>query len=687
MLEGISTSVDKLENQRTLVAVKSSVTTTASILTGLIKDNANWDEPVIHTYNLLDENWVREMWGKSSADTNYDFIFVLDSNGKNLSSYVRGKKREFLSEQFFGPSLGLILAALPSDKKHFAAVSSLLDVQGQLAVIAAAPILPQDSSLVIAAEKPNILVFGRYLTPAIMKDLGKQFSVDDLSIAHIKKIEANTNILADHWGNAVAVATWRARHPGDEARNKYSSSAFALILCLCCAMVPVTIAHYRAITNLKRKERAAYHEARHDKLSGLPNRTFLNEKLSEVGPTTNVSLIYLDLDGFKHVNDSYGHEVGDKLIYLVSTNLTEAIQDRGFLTRLGGDEFAILISGIDASKKAEVLATEILQNLTVAFNIDGRHATVGVSIGIANDVIGNTTNSELMRRADIAMYAAKTGGRNQICWFDDGLDFRRHEDDLIADEMFELVEKGDFDVAFQPIIDAKTRQIVAVEALARWPQSSKRQLTPDRFIKVAEENGIIDQLGMLILKKALDAAMQWQGLKLSVNVSPLQLNNKNLTPEIIALAGTCKFEMQNLILEITESSLIKNPARAHSFVSELRAHGAKIALDDFGAGYASVGYLREFQFDKIKLDKTLTQSILTNIATQKIVQGTVLIAKGLSAHVVAEGVETEEEAQIMHITGCDYFQGYYFHKPKTSVEITELLQAQNAGETAMQIAS
>jgi diguanylate cyclase (GGDEF)-like protein len=686
MLQGISTSVDKLEDQRTLVAVKSSVTTTSSILTGLIKDNANWDEPVIHTYNSLDENWVYEMWGKSSADTNYDFVFVLDANGKNLSSYVRGKKREFLSEQFFGAPLKLILEALPSDKKHFSTVSSLLDVQGQLAVIAAAPILPQDSTLAIAAEKPNILIFGRYLTPAILKNLSNQFSVDDLSIAHIKTADSNTNFLTDHWGNAVATATWSARHPGDEARNKYSSSAFALILCLCCAMVPVTVAHYKAITNLKRKERAAFHEARHDKLSGLPNRTFLNEKLDEVCPTQNVSLIYLDLDGFKHVNDSYGHEVGDKLICLVSTSLSDTIQDRGFLTRLGGDEFAILISGIDASKKAGVLATEILQSLTVAFNIEGRHATVGVSIGIANDVMGNTTKSEMMRRADIAMYAAKTGGRNQICWFDADLDFSRHEDDLIAEEMLELVEKGDFDIAYQPIIDAKTRKIAGVEALARWPQSSNRKLTPDRFIKVAEENGIIDQLGMLILKKALYAAKHWKGLSLSVNVSPLQLNNIYLTAEIIALAKAAEFEMQNLILEITESSLIKNPTRAQSFVRELKAQGARIALDDFGTGYASVGYLREFQFDKIKLDKTLTQNILSDISTQKIVQGTVLIAKGLSAYVVAEGVETEEEAQIMHITGCDYFQGYYFHKPKQSAEITTLLETQNAVATALQLA-
>lgn len=687
MLEGISASVDKLENQRTLVAVKSSVTTTSAILTGLIKDNANWDEPVVHTYNSLNENWVSEMWGKSSAHTNYDFVFILDSSGKNLTSYIRGKKRQILSEQFFGEPLKLILAALPRDKKHFATVSSLLDVQGQLAVIAAAPILPQDPTLVITAEKPNILVFGRYLSPQTLADLSKQFSVDDLNISPIKKIDSTTNFLTDHWGNPVATATWRARHPGDEARNKYSSSAFALILCLCCAMVPVTVAHYRAITNLMCRERAAFHEARHDKLTGLPNRTFLNEKLGEVGPTTNVSLIYLDLDGFKHVNDSYGHDVGDKLICLVSTGLINTIQNCGFLARLGGDEFAILISGIDSSKKAEGFGKIILQQLTATLDIEGRHATVGASIGIANEVMGNTTKFEMMRRADIAMYAAKVGGRNQICWYDESLDFRRHEDDLIAEEMLKLLESGNFDVAFQPIIDAKTRQIIAVEALARWPQSSNRRLPPDRFIKVAEENGIIDQLGMLILKKALDSAQQWKGLKLAVNVSPLQLNNINLTTEIIKLANAANFEMQNLVLEITESSLIKNPKRAHSFIAELRVHGAKIALDDFGTGYASVGYLREFQFDKIKLDKTLTQSILSNIATQKIVQGTVLIAKGLSAHVVAEGVETEEEAQIMHITGCDFLQGYYFHKPKTSAEISEILKAQNAVTGSIELAS
>ncbi len=482
MLEGISSSVDKLESQRTLVAVNSAVTTSTSILTGLVKDNANWDEPAIHTYNTLDENWVYEMWGKSTTDTNYDFAFVMDSSGKNLSSYVRGKKSEVLSEQFFGASLKHILSSLPSDKKHFDTVASLVDIQGQLAVIAAAPILPQDSTLIVAAEKPNILVFGRFLTPAMLENLGKQFSIDDLNI---KKIKGDTNILTDHWGNAVAAATWSARHPGDEARIKYSSSAFALILLLCGAMAPVTFAHYRAITKLKRKERAAFYQARHDTLSGLPNRTFLNEKLIEAGISDDLCLIYLDLDGFKHVNDSFGHEVGDKLINIVAQNLALTVKDRGFLARLGGDEFAVLIKEADASKTAEILAEEILQQFVAAFDIEGRHVVVGASIGIANGMMSNFTNSEMMRRADIAMYAAKTGGRNRICWFDDNLDSRRLEDDLIAEEMLELVERGDFDVAFQPILEAKTRQIVAVEALARWPQSSKRRLVPRSFHKVS----------------------------------------------------------------------------------------------------------------------------------------------------------------------------------------------------------
>jgi diguanylate cyclase (GGDEF)-like protein len=652
----------------------------------LVKDNANWDDPAVRTYGELDKDWVRDMWGKSSADTNYNFVFVLDSSGNGLSSYRFGKEIKPVASSFFGSTLPLILQTLPSDMIHFGTVSSLANVNGELAVLAAAPILPQDKTIAMTATKPNILVFGRYLSAAVTQDLEKQFSLEGLSFKPLTQPQDGENILADHWGNAVATATWTDRHPGDEARNKYSSTAFALILCLCCAMVPVTIAHFKAITSLSKKEQAAFHEARHDKLSGLPNRTYFSEAIDKIKSTESVSLIYLDLDGFKHINDTYGHETGDKLICHVSEYLRNLVGDKGFLTRLGGDEFSILLVGSNAAKTSEAIATAILERMTIAFDIEGRQTSVGASIGIANAVRGEVDKSEIMRRADIAMYAAKEAGRKRICWFDSSLDLHRQEDESIAIEMRQLVERKDFDVAFQPILDAKTRTIVTVEALARWPQSSNRKLSPDRFIKVAEENGIIDSLGMLILEKALASAGQWKGIRLSINVSPVQLTNKDLTSEIIGRVKSANFNIENLILEITESSLIKNPDRARTFMMTLRSHGAKIALDDFGIGYASVGYLRDFQFDKIKLDKSLTQNILSDISTQRIVQGTVLIAKGLSAHVVAEGVETDEEARIMYLTGCNYLQGFYFFKPKTAAEITDLLHAQSIANPEKKIA-
>jgi diguanylate cyclase (GGDEF)-like protein len=427
---------------------------------------------------------------------------------------------------------------------------------------------------------------------------------------------------------------------------------------------------------MENNERKARLASRHDALSGLPNRAFLLDelgtRLAQAEPS-ELALIFIDLDGFKAVNDAYDHETGDKLIRAVAAGLESVVAGDGIIARLGGDEFAVLVTGESAVNRSERIAARVLAFVKEPFDIDGRIASIGASIGIAELGSEPLDPSELMRRADIAMYDAKDNGRNRWRRFDETLDLKRIEDLTVANELRAFIARGEFDVAYQPMVDSRDRAIVGVEALARWPKSSTRDLTPDRFIPVAEEHGLIDSLSALILGIACRDMVQWRDLKLAVNVSPVQIANPQLVPDITRIASEAGLPLQRLEVEFTESVLIRNPARAKQVIRELQGLGVTVALDDFGTGYASVGYLREYGFNKIKLDRSLTHSISTDIAAQQVVQGTILIARGLSANIIAEGVETEEEAQLMRLSGCNQLQGFYFGRPQAATALVSLL--------------
>jgi diguanylate cyclase (GGDEF)-like protein len=386
--------------------------------------------------------------------------------------------------------------------------------------------------------------------------------------------------------------------------------------------------------------------------------------------------MYIDLDGFKNVNDTYGHETGDKLICAIAAGFLGIAGEQGTLARLGGDEFAVLIAGGNSAKTAMAVAGEMLVFVNRPFNIDGRIALVGASIGIVlADGAEELEASEIMRRADVAMYTSKDQGRNRCCLFDKELDTQRINDIIIANELREHVRQGKIEVAYQPIVDSRTRTVIGVEALARWPKADSRQLPPEKFIPIAEEQGVINALGESVLAIACRDAAQWQDIRVSINVSPVQLNNPDFVRDVQRIAAQCGLPLKRLELELTESFLIHNPGRAKAVIDELRTCGISVSLDDFGTGFSSVGYLRQFAFDKVKLDRSLTNSIARDAATQRVVQGTVLIATGLSLEITAEGIESEEEAQLLRLSGCNLLQGYYFGRPQSSLRIASLLAA------------
>lgn len=462
----------------------------------------------------------------------------------------------------------------------------------------------------------------------------------------------------------------------DAGQTFYAVSVLVILLGLIILMIPLATAHLRATRRLAHNQREAEHAARHDALSELPNRLMFGDELVQLfaqNPRPPIALLYVDLDGFKNVNDNYDHETGDSLIRAVARGFAMLAGDAAMVARLGGDEFAFMVSGEGARQKAEALAVHILAFIKEPFDVNGKIAGIGASVGLAEADDTITEAQELMRRADAAMYDAKAHGRNQKRWFDASLDRARLEELEIAREMRSLIAHGDFEVNYQPIVDSASRRILAVEALARWPKSSARKLSPDRFIPIAEEHGLIDDLGNLILSKACRDLAQWQDIRLSVNVSPVQLNNRAYTRIVEKIVDQCGFALNRLEVEFTETVLIRNTERAREVIADLHQRGVTVALDDFGTGFASVGYLRTFHFDKIKLDRSLTKSIMTNVAAQKVVQGTVLIADGLSAEIIAEGIESEEEAQLLRLSGCHQLQGYYFGRPKPAAELHTFL--------------
>ncbi len=676
MLDAVSTSVDRQEEIRTRQAVQSALGSMLERMEGLATDNARWDDAVDQVYGEANLQWIYDTWGYSTADPNYDTSFVVEADGSPIAGHNIGGEFATDPRDHYGPALLEALRSMPSDLRTFEVITTFARTPQGLSAMAVAPVLPTSEDMVVPSEKPRYLVLSILVTQERLAKMGKDYIVDDMQLVPLVEPVENArdhpNVVKDAWNRPLAVASWKARHPGDAAKQTYLFTALSTVLALIGVMIPISVVHAQTMARLEANQEKAREAARHDSLSSLPNRLYFQENLASemaVAKPNELALAFIDLDGFKAVNDAYDHETGDKLIKSVAAGLSILVGDKGFVARLGGDEFAVLMTGPDAGIKVEAFAGVLLAFVQEPFDLSGRIAHIGASIGIAERGSSDLEPAELMRRADIAMYGAKEAGRNRWRRFDDTLDAKRNLDKQIAEELRALIQKGRFDVAYQPIVDARSREIVGVEALARWPEGSPRKYEPDRFIAVAEEYGLIDPLCLVILKTAFREMRYRPDLRLAVNISPLQLNNPNLITDVKRIAEEQGFPLNRLEMEFTETVLIRNPKRAQAVIQDLRKAGVTVALDDFGMGYASVGYLRDYAFDKIKLDRSLTHGVLTNIEKLQIVQGTILIAKGLSAEIVAEGVETEQEAQLMQISGCHRLQGYLFGRPQPLAEL------------------
>lgn len=428
----------------------------------------------------------------------------------------------------------------------------------------------------------------------------------------------------------------------------------------------------------------ANHLAMHDSLTGLPNRVLINEQLQHslmrMSPDKMIAVHLLDLDEFKYVNDTMGHGSGDKLLQVVAERLRPLVRDTDTIARMGGDEFAILQASVTSPEDAEALARRINDALSLPIDIDGNFVSIGTSIGIAIGPQDGATAELLMRNADLALYQAKDDGRGAYRRYKADMNEQKQARRIIEYELRNALEKDQFELHFQPLVNLSTNEICGFEALARWRHPEKGLITPDAFIPIAEECGLITQIGAWTLRQACMVAAPWpSNLKVAVNVSPVQLRDANLMQHVVRAIAASGITPGRLELELTETACLNDDASMLNILHQIRNMGVRIATDDFGIGYSSLSLLQKFPFDKIKIDRTFVQEMSKSASSLSIVRAVVALAKGLGIPSTAEGVENPEQLASVIAEGCTEMQGYLLSRPIPAKDVLKFLSSRQQG--------
>lgn len=414
-----------------------------------------------------------------------------------------------------------------------------------------------------------------------------------------------------------------------------------------------------------------------DSLSNLPNRRALHRDIQHLAPRGHeLAVALIDLDGFKMINDHHGHFVGDNVIRTTAAILCETAGKEARCYRLGGDEFALMMSGPLAGTILEGVCRALLERLAKPIDIGERKIVIGASIGLSRSAAGEgIASDEMLRRADVAMYASKRGGKMRCTWFRSELDRNLEEARLMDSELRMALAREEFRLLYQPLVDASSGRVIAVESLIRWQRPDKKPVGPDVFIPIAEETGFINTIGLWVLRRACFDAMPWDGIKLSVNISAAQLRNPEFPVELGNILEETGFPPERLELEITETCLVLDPVIAERSLQLIRNFGVNVALDDFGTGYASIGFLRQFRFEKLKLDRSLIVDAEADEGSRAMMLSSISVARAMNMYVTAEGVETQAQADLARASGCDQIQGWLYYKPMPPEQIRQHLQA------------
>ncbi|MFY7836376.1 MAG: bifunctional diguanylate cyclase/phosphodiesterase [Novosphingobium sp.] len=573
--------------------------------------------------------------------------------------------------------------------------SALISFNSQPTIIAVAPVLP-DVTPSLLKGAPDYVVVVRMLDQHILADLQSSLLLDDVRFNHFPNTVSARNDLAltDMRGGTVGWLSWRSKPPGP-AILRQTAPLLAIYILFFVGVVAggaIIVRRMRRTTSeLMASEAQAQHNAMHDAMSGLPNRTHFMQRLRQELATCvghrelgDVFVAYVDIDRFKVVNDTLGHHVGDELVRQVALRLRRSLPAGDFLSRFGGDEFVLMRRSTGGRVSADMLGRQIMAIARDPFVISGHSLEVSLSCGISWGPEQSEDPGELLRRADIALYRAKQRGRARYRRFTRDMDASvklRREMEM---ELRRAIARDELTLAYQPIVNAADGAIEGFEALLRWPHPERGAIRPGLFVPVAEQAGLMMPLGEWVLRRVFTECQNWPGCDISVNLSPLQIMASNFLQTIDDLLRETGADPRHYVLEVTEGVMLDRSEHVVEVLKGLKYRGFRIALDDFGIGYSSLSYLRSFQFDRIKIDRSFVQNIEADLDAHSILRAIVSLGHTLRMKVVAEGVETPMQRALVQAAGCQMIQGHLFWQAMPASEARGLLKPEtNAQQVSL----
>ena len=660
--------VNRVEADNVQKAVATLVQNQIDQVALMADDNGLWDDAVEAVYAGTDPSFAWDAWGTTTAENKYySFAGVVDPDARTRFVYRRGKLVTMDVAAELGASYGVLAQRVAAEKQG---VAGLVTINGQVAIAGMANISPISRRLnrLVPAAGASKIVFVRPLTPDMVATLGKGITLDDLRFA-APGLTPGTQAIRDVTGKAIGHLVWTPNRPGDAALSRPLPVILIGFFVHIVMVVLLVVRGFTALSDLGR-------QALVDSLSTLPNRRALKRSLeAHMEKGERVALAMMDLDGFKAVNDNFGHPVGDRLICEVSDLLRSYVTDGGMIARLGGDEFALVLTGWDADTRLEQIAGRIIRRFALPFRIDERTLAVGMSIGLTAGSASTVSVGEFMRRADVALYAAKRAGKMRFHWFDERLDLVRDKAGVIAKDLRDALDQGQFSLVYQPQIRVSDMAISSAEALLRWTHPERGEVPPSDFIPVADETGLIDRIGLWVIERACTDGLGWADQMVTINISGAQLRNPNFARQVSETVDAVGFPAARLQFEITEDWLVRDPDAARRVIEDLRALGIAVVLDDFGLGFASAGFLRNFPFTGVKIHRALVAEAETSESARMIVSANVAAARSLGLTICAAGIETDMQADLMRVVGCDEVQGWLFSKTVTADEMTSQIRA------------
>jgi diguanylate cyclase (GGDEF)-like protein len=645
-----------------------------------------WDDAVVKTAEADGEwmeinlgNWMNSYFG-------HDALFVLHPKGKPFYHYLAdtaGATELTQYQDAYAPLAARLRARLlagddtgVTDKVLTIGESDLAVVGDRPAIVSVKPIVSDTGEIAQDAGSENLHVAVRFLDGSLTAMTGAEYQLADLHFSWMpSREEGHAQVpLTARNGAVIGYLTWQPFQPGTTVLKATVPAMVVAMVVVFAAFVALGSLLLRRSARLAASRDELQHLAHHDTLTGLLNRAGFGATLSKRLSASSVdephAVLFLDLDRFKQVNDTFGHPVGDQLIVQVAERLRRALGPVA-IGRIGGDEFTVLLQDATEQQVATI-CEDLVTTLGEPFELDDTLVQIGASVG-AVLVTGSADATEIVRRADIALYHAKAAGRGRFAIFgkhmDEVLQARR---ELERDLRAAVQHRVQIETVYQPVYDAVSQKLSGVEALARWRHPQKGVIGPDVFIPLAEELGLIQPLGQIVLRNACETVARYGDLKLAINASLLELHAASYPIHILSTLAQFQIDPQRLEIEITESLQLDGSRISERAIAVLRQAGVRFAIDDFGAGYSSFGRLQDLHVDRIKIDKSFIDA-LGQTGSGAVVEAMISMAHAKGLQTTAEGVETEEQSTLLRLAGCDQLQGYLLSRPLPGEALHRLL--------------